>query len=323
MSTRCPFLNITGKGEMKAPQEKFILSPGYVVGAKKERNITIYWGICQVTRVWLRRLTYVPVSYRCLTNRTINMYTLKSKVIATGVIAFTLLAASPVFADSNTGSGIGLRLGVFTRFLQDERKAEQEQRKEAREERKEDRKELRHATSSTASTTKLSVNGTITFVSGSTLTVQGNKGAVYTVNASGAAITGYEGRTLTLAALAVNDKVEVKGTLVNNVVVATKIKDKSDRTGKVFRHVQIGTVTAINGSTVTLSNFGSQGSTVVNTNSATTYKVNGAATSSSALTVGSHVWVYGTSTATSTASFNASLVVIVTEGLNWIKHLWK
>ncbi len=254
------------------------------------------------------------------------MYTLKSKVIATGVIAFTLLAGAPVFADSNSGQeNNGLRLGVFARFLNEERKAEREVRKEERKETREDRKDARknHATSTTASTTKqFTIEGTITFVSGSIVTVQGSYGAVYTVNASTAVVTGHEGRTISLAALALNDKVVVTGSLINNVVIATKIKDKSDRTGKVFQAVKLGTVTAINGSIVTLSNFGSQGSTMVTTNTSTNYKVNGTAASSSALTVGSHVWIYGTTSATSSASMNASLVVVITEGLNWLKHFW-
>ncbi len=248
------------------------------------------------------------------------MYSLKSKTIATGVIALTLFAAAPAFADSsNSGSGNGLHLGVFARLLQDERK-------EAREHRKEDRKEARkhHATSTNATTTKqFTIQGTVTFVSGSTLTIQGSKGAVYTVNASGAVVTGYEGRTLSLSAIAVNDKVEVKGSLLNNVIIATKIKDKTDRTGVVFQAVKIGTVTSISGNTVTLANFGSQGTTVVTTNTATKYKVNNTAATSSALTVGSHVWIYGTSTATSSAAFNAGLVVIITDGINWLKHFLK
>ncbi len=249
------------------------------------------------------------------------MYSLKSKTIATGAIAFTLFAAAPVFADSNnSGHGNnGLHLGVFARFLQEERKAEREQRQD-------DRKEARkhHATSTSATTTKqFTIAGTVTFISGTTLTVQGSKGAVYTVNASNASVIGHENRVLTFAALAVNDKVEVKGSLSNNVIIATKIKDKTDRTGKVFQSLKLGTVTAINGSAVTIANFGSSGSTVINTNTATKYKVNNTAATSSSLVVGSQVWVYGTSTATSTQSVNASLIVILTDGLNWFKSFWK
>lgn len=283
----------------------------------------------QVTEALQGRLSYVPAGCRCLQDRKFNMYTLKSKVIATSVIAFTLLAAAPVFADSNSGNGdSGLHLGAFAKIFsdRDDRDDRKEDRKEAQEDRKEDRKDARknHATSTTATTTKqVSIEGTITFVSGSTITVQGTKGAVYTVNAATATIKGHNDVTLSLSALAVNDKVHVKGTLTNNVIVATKIKDKSDQTGKTFRAFSAGIVTAINGAAVSLSNFGSNGSTTVTTNTATAYRVNGSTASSGALTVGSHVLVLGTSSATSTTSFNASIIVILTEGLNWIKHFWR
>ncbi len=252
------------------------------------------------------------------------MYTLKSKAIATGVIALSLLVAAPVFADSNNDGNNGLHLGAFAKILRAER---HDDRKENRDERKEARK---HATSTNATTTnQFTISGTITFVSGTTLTVSGKNGATYTVNASGATIVSHNGAALTLAALAVNDKVEVKGTLSNNVVLATKIKDKTDETGstvkpaKAHRSISAGIVSAINGVSVTLTNFGSSGSTNLTTNTATKYFVKGSATSSAALTTGAHVLVLGTSTATSTGSINASIIVILTEGLNWIKHLWR
>lgn len=272
------------------------------------------------------------------------MYTLKSKVIATGVVALTLLAAAPVFADSNSGKdNDGLHLGVFARFLQQERQEaredDMEERTDDREDRREDRTDDRedkkedrkhNATSTSATTTRqFTIDGTITFVSGSTLTIQGTKGAVYTVNAANASITGHEHVALNLGSLAVNDKVQVKGTLTNNVIVATKIKDKTDETGetgkpaKAMRLLSAGIVTAINGAAVTLSNFGSGGITNLTTNTATKYFVKGSATSSAALTNGSHVLVLGTTTATSTGTVNASIIVILTEGLNWLKHLLK
>lgn len=252
------------------------------------------------------------------------MYTIKSKVIATGVIALTLLAAAPVFADSDKGND-GLRIGAFAKILHEEREAERNDRKE---DRKDDRKN--HATSTSATSTKqFNISGTITFVSGSTLTLQGSRGAVYTINAASASVVGHEGATLSLSALAVNDKVAVKGSLLNNVVIATRIKDKSDATGKPvkpaksIRSVSAGIITAINGATVSLTNFGSTGSSNVTTNTATKYFVKGGATSSAALTTGSHVLILGTTTATSSGAVNASIIVILTEGLNWLRHFWR
>lgn len=258
------------------------------------------------------------------------MYTIKSKAIATGVIALSLFAAAPVFADTNVESNNGLHLGLFTKILRaEQRENRQEDRQQDRKDAREDAKQ-NHATSTNASTTKqFTIEGTVTFVSGSTLTVVGNHGATYSVNAANASVVGHNNVVLTLAALAVNDKVAVTGTLSNNMIIASKIKDKSDETGKtakplkVMRSVSAGIVTAINGASVTLSNFGSSGTTNLTTNTATKYFVKGSATSSAALTTGAHVLVLGTSTATSTGSVNASIIVILTEGLNWIKHLLK
>ncbi len=249
------------------------------------------------------------------------MYSLKSKALATGVIAFTLLAAAPVFADSNSGKeNNGLHLGAFAKILRAEREGDRRDQKDGR----------KHATSTTATTSKqFSINGTITFVSGSTLTITGSRGATYSVQAANASVVGHENVALTLGSLAVNDRVEVKGSLVNNVIIATRIKDKTDETGttvkpaKAMRSFSAGIVTAINGAAVTLTNFGSSGVTNLTTNTATKYFVKGSATSSTALTNGAHVLVLGTTTATSTGTVNASIIVILTEGLNWIKHLWR
>jgi hypothetical protein len=249
------------------------------------------------------------------------MYTIKSKAIATGVIALTLFAAAPVFADTNVSvDDNGLHLGLFAKVLREDiREARQEQRKEAREQEKK-----HHATSTSATTTKqFTIEGSITAISGTTITLQGARGAAYTVIATNATITGRNNATLSIGSLKIGDKLSVTGSLSGNAVIATKIKSKSDLTGKIYRSVEAGIVTAINGATVTLNNFGASGNTTVTTNTDTKYSVNGKTATSGALTVGSHVLVLGTSSATSTTSVNASIIVIITEGLNWIKHLWR
>lgn len=243
------------------------------------------------------------------------MYSITSKAVATGVIALTLLAAAPAFADTGKGNDNGLHLGVFAQVL-----------RQNREDRRDDRNEHKtpHATSTAATTTKqFTIQGSVTAISGSTITVQGPHGAAYTVIATNAAIVGHNGTVLSVGSIKIGDKLTVTGSLSGSAVIATKVKDTSDLTGKVFRSVEAGIVTAINGATVTLSNFGSSGNTTVTTNTATKYSVNGTSASSTALAVGSHVLILGTSTATSTSSVNASIIVILTEGLNWIKHLWK
>jgi hypothetical protein len=249
------------------------------------------------------------------------MYSNKSKVIATGIISLVVLGATPVFAESDR-SDSGLHLGIFARMSSDIRAEVLEKRADARAERHEDRKEARkHSGSSNATSTKqFSIDGKVTFVSGTTLTVQGARGAVYTVNAANASVTGYNGATLPLSEIAVNDKVKVTGTLNGSVIVATKIKDKGDITGKVIRAASAGIVTAINGTTILFDKFGASGTTSANVSSNTQYKINGSATSSSALKVGSHVIITGTSTATG-GTINASVVYIITEGFNLLKKL--
>src|SRR5262249_33970575 len=159
------------------------------------------------------------------------------------------------------------------------------------------------------------ITGSVTAISGSTITVQGAHGAIYMVNAGNATVAGHANTALSLSSIKIGDKVSVTGTLSGSMVVATKVHDLSDLTGKVFRSLEAGVVTAINGSQVTIANFGKAGSTIVTTNSGTQYSLNGTAASSSALSVGSSVFILGTSTATSTnATINAKIVLIITEG---------
>ncbi len=256
------------------------------------------------------------------------MYSITSKAAATGIIALTLLAAAPVFADSNKDkSNNGLHLGAFAKILHEERAEQREDSKEERTEAREDRKEQRkasHATSITATTTKqFVVKGSVTAISGSTLTVQGAHGAIYSVNAANAVFTGRTNAAVTLGSIKIGDKVSVTGTLTGSTIVATKVRSHSDLTGKVFRTFEAGIVTAINGAAVTFSSFGSTGTSTVVTNTATKYSVNGTPASAGALTVGAHVLVVSTSTTASSTPQNASFIVILTQGLNWVRHFWK
>lgn len=90
-------------------------------------------------------------------------------------------------------------------------------------------------------------------------------------------------------------------------------------------HITVGTVTSINGSTFVVDPVGKKSTTTVSTDSMTVFKVKGEATSSSALAVGSKVFLFGTTTATSTAgdSFSASMVSIIGKGLGHLRFwLW-
>lgn len=248
------------------------------------------------------------------------MYSNSSKIIATGVVSLALLAAAPVFADSESGSSDnGLHLGVFARILKDTRDDRREERREAREERTEARKDA-SANESTAH--EFTIRGKVTFVSGTTLTVQGAQGAVYTVNAANASVTGHNNTQLTLSSIATGDTVKVTGSLSGSVIVATKIKDTSDLTGKVIRAVNAGVVTAINGTTVLFDTFGASGTSSATVNANTKYVLDGEVSSSSALKAGSHVIIAGTSTATG-GTLNASIILILTEGFGWLMNVFR
>lgn len=85
--------------------------------------------------------------------------------------------------------------------------------------------------------------------------------------------------------------------------------------------VTVGTVVSINGSVFIIDPVGKKSTTTVSTNSSTVFKAKGATTSLSALEVGSKVFLFGTTTASSdtSASFSASLVKIIGEGLGHLR----
>ncbi len=91
----------------------------------------------------------------------------------------------------------------------------------------------------------------------------------------------------------------------------------------MFRSVSAGIVTAINGTNVIFDKFGASGTTTASVNSGTKYKVNGQATTSAALKVGSHIVIAGSSSAATGGTMNVSIVYIITEGFNWLKHFWR
>lgn len=86
---------------------------------------------------------------------------------------------------------------------------------------------------------------------------------------------------------------------------------------------QAGVVTNVHGPVFTIDPIGLKNLVTVVTNASTTFFLNGAATTSSALEVGSRVFLSGTTTATSSEadSFTASVVKIFTEGFGKMK-LW-
>ena len=78
-----------------------------------------------------------------------------------------------------------------------------------------------------------------------------------------------------------------------------------------------GVVTSVDGSTFTIKSLGTHSTTTVTTNASTTYKVNGVATTSSALKVGSRAFIFGS---TDSTGISASLVSILNIGVGFFKH---
>ncbi|MDP2648311.1 MAG: hypothetical protein Q8P19_00200 [bacterium] len=86
--------------------------------------------------------------------------------------------------------------------------------------------------------------------------------------------------------------------------------------------VKAGIVSGINGSVITLTQRGGKATTTVTTDASTVFKARGGATSSAALSVGSHAIVVGTTTATSSEgdTIAASLVIILKNGFFHMRH---
>lgn len=240
------------------------------------------------------------------------MKNIKHYVLASGLAALLLGGAPLVFAqdkaDASDGFNLGFHLGQI--FHSDNSKGEDTEKEKQDTNGKHDNEKEANR-----------IAGTVTAKSGTTLTITASDGTVYTVDAANASVKGG-----TLGNVAVGDSVVVSGTVNGSTVVAMSIVDKTSlRTtkGNTFpRAAAAGTVTSVNGSVFTINPFGPKATTTVTTNGSTIFKVNGSATTSSAVTVGSRVVVVGTTTATSSTgdSITASIVRIITEGLGRLGH---
>jgi len=116
------------------------------------------------------------------------------------------------------------------------------------------------------------VMGTVASVSGTTITVTGKNGTTYTVDASNATFlkttppvagsTPTAPTTITIAGIAVGDTVRVQGTVSGTSVTATKVIDgigggRGGFGGKGhggMGHGVTGTVSAVSGDTITITN---------------------------------------------------------------------
>jgi hypothetical protein len=106
------------------------------------------------------------------------------------------------------------------------------------------------------------VSGTVSAISGNTLTVTSKQESedthttkTYTVDATNAKIT-KDGATIAVSGIAVGDRVSVQGTLTGTNVVATVIRDSQINKSKTFPEKTdpnvIGKVSAINGNILTV-----------------------------------------------------------------------
>lgn len=141
------------------------------------------------------------------------------------------------------------------------------------------------------------VNGTITAISGATITITENAnrgGGSYTIDASGAAFT-KAGATATISDFAVGENVWAIGTVSGDSVVATKVSDAPGMSrgfgfGHGRGHGVMGTVSSVNGTTITV-NGKNGGSYTVDAGNTTVHKM--VTTTVSDIAVGDTIGVQG------------------------------
>ncbi|NTV44099.1 MAG: hypothetical protein HGA67_00180 [Candidatus Yonathbacteria bacterium] len=150
------------------------------------------------------------------------------------------------------------------------------------------------------------VSGTVATVNGSTLTVAASNGTTYTVNA-GSATVYKNGVTSTIANVLVGDAVKIKGIISGTTVTATIVYDGTLPAGVGGgsaaliqgngQPVVAGTVTAVSGTTITMTNK-SNVTYTINAASATVVKAKVSSTVAS-IAVGDNLVVQGTVNGTS------------------------
>lgn len=165
-------------------------------------------------------------------------------------------------------------------------------------------------TSSTSSThanhVGAGVRGTVASVSGNIITVTGKNGTTYTVDATSAtfmkSVSGAKPTTATISDIAVGDTVSVRGTVSGDSVTATKVTDgvmTFTGRGGGKGHGVTGTVSAISGDTVTITNSNGTSYTVDATNAKVSEIVS---LPVSGIKIGDKIGVQGTVSGTSVSA---------------------
>ena len=156
--------------------------------------------------------------------------------------------------------------------------------------------------------------GKVTTVNGSTITVSDTKTSfVYTVDVSNAKITegfGKGAQSLGYTSIKVGDEVVIMGTISGSSVTATSVFDGVESHAHAAAPHVIGTVSEINGSSISISVQNS--AYTVNTTSSTTITKDGKADTFSDIAVGQTVMAVGTIDA-ATSTVTATKVNIVTK----------
>lgn len=161
--------------------------------------------------------------------------------------------------------------------------------------------------------------GSITAISGSTITVLGKDGKTYTVDAATATIM-VDGTASTLSGLAANDQIMVKGT--PNSTDSTKITAQMIAKGTPpvrpaltgFHYRIIGQITAISGTTVTVKD--SAGATFTLNAAAADIIVNGAKSTIANLAVNDLIMAGGTAADGTTTQIAARQITKGTEKID-------
>jgi hypothetical protein len=174
-------------------------------------------------------------------------------IAASGALMIALTTAAPAFAESDKSrdgdNHRGLHLGQIMKLWHNDNRDGTKH---------EDKKDKQSAT------TTVSIGGTVTAISGATITISGAKGATYTVNAGGATFSDANGNAMTLGQIAVGHELKVHGTLAGSTITATKITDKTLNASAAIS----GTLASISGSTLTIT--GENGSVYVVTTAGAT-----------------------------------------------------
>ncbi len=170
-----------------------------------------------------------------------------------------------------------------------------------------------NTTSSRPQMTPPSAMGKVTAINGSTITITDQKrgtttSMTYTVDASAATVTKDQNTASTLSAIAVGDMIAVDGTVSGTTITATAIHDGfggPGGPGDFGGHGggAMGTVTAISGSTLTVT--GKDGGVYTVDASSATVKASGTTSAVSAIKVGDTVMIQGSIT---TASMTAKTI---------------